>query len=441
MVQDPPGPPRLRFAWFLFTLLPGVRRVWQLWLKLLARLGWHRAPDTRSLPERYGNVIAWPVPGFHEVLVVGPDEIRRVLEDNHLNYERHALYRLFVPLLGNSLLTSSGDAWKRRRRMLAPAFLRPHIASLRAGMLEQIAPVIESWAAFDTTSLDVVQETRELALNVAARAMFPDSSKVDFSGFHEALSLLSDEVRRRAQPLPRLPDWVPTPHHRRLRAAIRLMRDTVRGLIASGNVSASEGPSVLGVLKANADLSEEELVDEALTMLVAGHDTTASVLAWTLIELAAHPEIQERIRTSGAGYLGQVLDETMRLHPPAPIFMRKAVGEDVLGGCRIRAGETIALLPGITHRHPAHWPEPEKFDPDRFEPARVKARARYAFFPFGGGPHRCIGEHFALLEAGLVVDAIVKRFRLVRHDPTPVGVREVVSLQPAGPVPVEFVRI
>ena len=448
--QEPPGPSSVWVFWLMLMQLPGLSFAWTLCNRLIRRIGLRFGWEPKTPLQRYGDVIKWRIIGFPHVSVLGPAEIRRVLEDNHLNYERHPVHRMFVPVMGTGLLTTFGDAWKRRRRMLQPAFLRTRMAGLTNLMMEEITSTTEGWAAMDSIALDVVQATRELTLRITARAMFPGSARADFGAFHPALSLLSDETARRIMPWPRLPDWVPTPHNRRLREAITVLRNTTRELILSGSAGDDEDPTVLGILLSAAKssngtpLSDEELVDEALTMLLAGHDTTASLLAWTLIELASHPEIQERLAASLAGasspgpYLRQVLDESMRLHSPVPVFVRRAVSEDVLGGWRIRPGETILLIPGMTHHHPEYWPDPTRFDPDRFEPAKVQARPRYAFFPFGGGAHRCIGEHFALLEAMLVVEQIVRRFRLARQDTNPVRARGAVSLQPVGPVPIEL---
>lgn len=443
--------------WLQAIWLTGLSSLWQRWMRTIRRAGW----EWKTPLQRYGNVIRWRIIGISHTSVLGPSAIRRVLEDNHTNYERHPFHRMFIPVLGTGLLSTFGEEWKRRRRILQPAFLRTRIAGLRRAILDEIVPVTEGWASMDSIELDVVQETRELALRTAARTMFPRSLRADFGPFHAALRLLSDEAPRRVQPWPRWPDWVPTPHNRRLRAAISVLRDTVRDLIRTAATDDDEASSVLGSLLScgtsagDAPLAEEELIDEALTMLAAGHDTVASLLAWVLIELASHPEIQERLfaSLSAAGappqpasagapvvtYLDQVIDETLRLHPPVPAFVRRAVAEDVLDGWRIRPGDTIALVPATTHQHPEYWPDPTRFDPDRFESAQVKARPRYAFFPFGGGPHRCIGEHFALVETALIVEQIMHRFNLFRSDTTPVRVRGVISQQPVGPISVRFV--
>jgi cytochrome P450 len=203
-------------------------------------------------------------------------------------------------------------------------------------------------------------------------------------------------------------------------------------------------------------MSDAQLRDELLTFFVAGHETTAVLLAWLLIELAASPEWDARLAAEAADALGDrvataadmarlpltgmAIDETLRVHPPAWMTSRTATRDDVVAGFRIRRGEVAGISPYAIHRQAEHWPDPERFDPTRFEPAAVAARPRFAYIPFGGGGHQCIGNQFALMEARLVTATILRRFRLERIDPGPVRVEASTTLRPAAPIRMHLER-
>jgi cytochrome P450 len=273
-----------------------------------------------------------------------------------------------------------------------------------------------------------------LTLGVVGKTLFSTDISGEASELGRAMTEALEYVTFRTRRPFALPPRVPTPRSRRFHAAMRTFDQIVYGLIADRRRAAAPREDLLSVLLAARDgetgeaLSDREIRDEVVTFLTAGHETTAVALSWTWYLLSRHPEAARRVRAELADvlrgqtptvehlprleYTKRVIEEVMRLYPPAWAVERSAVGDDELGGYPIPAGSAVDLSPYVTHRHPAFWENPEGFDPDRFTPERAAGRPRFAYFPFGGGPRHCIGSEFAMLEAQLVVAMVAQRYRL-----------------------------
>jgi cytochrome P450 len=255
-----------------------------------------------------------------------------------------------------------------------------------------------------------------------------------------------------------VPPLMPRP-----RRALRTLDEVVFGILRDRRRGASEGGDLLSTLVELRDeetgegMSDRQLRDEVMTLLLAGHETTANALAWTWHLLGRHPAAAERLRAELAAVLGRrmptvadlpqlpwtrmVLEEAMRLYPPAWLISRAAMEDDVIGGYHVPRGATVILSPWVTHRHPDLWDDPERFDPERFAPARVAARPRFAYFPFGGGPRLCIGSGFAMTEAQLVLASVASRYRLEPvpgHEPR---LEPLVTLRPRDGLPMRVCRL
>lgn len=257
--------------------------------------------------------------------------------------------------------------------------------------------------------------------------------------------------------MPFPPLSVPTPRNRRINAAIHTLDAIVQGLIQERRQRAIERGDVLSLLLLARDeetgqgMSDQQVRDEVMTLLFAGHETTSNLLAWTWFLLATHPEVEQRLQAELDAVLGgrlptvedlahlpyghRVLEETLRLYPPAWSLARKALVDDKVGGYVLPASTIILMSPYVTHRHPAFWEEPERFDPDRFTPERVAVRPRYAYFPFGGGPRQCIGNTFALMEAHLILATVAQRYRLRLVPDHPVEPQALLTLRPRDGLP------
>lgn len=374
---------------------------------------------------------------FTAVAVFHPDGVQRVLQDNHTNYTKDTrTYATVRELAGNGLLTSDGDFWLRQRRLMAPAFHQQRINTLAEMICGEASAVLEGWepVARGERPIDVAHEMMRLALSVATLALF--GSKVhDPDGVLPANipPLMRDTAFRFEHPF-YPPRWVPAPRNREFNAALAKLDRVVYDLISERRKHQGDHEDLLAMLMRAQDgddaekMTDKQLRDEVVTLLLAGHDTTAIALSWTLYFLSLHPDVETRLRGEVDGVLSgrrptladlprltctrMVLDEAMRLRPPAWLIERRAVADDEIGGYRIPAGTTLALSQYVTHRHPEFWEDPERFDPERFAPERSEARPRYAYFPFGGGPRQCIGKSLALLETHLVLPMILQRYRL-----------------------------
>lgn len=377
-----------------------------------------------------------------------PDDIKRLLVTNHRNYTKGVGLDRVKILLGNGIMVSEGDFWKRQRRMIQPAFHRR--------MVEQYADVIDSaidaaqvrWddAARAAAPLDVTGEMSQLTLDIILRSIFGED-------------LLWLEQRMGGNN----PFAVVTEHSARdlafaykFRSLARLVGELVEARRAGG----WERFDFLQMLmdardKDDRPMPSRELVDEALTLVVAGHETSASALNWTWYLVATHPAAWQRLEAEvdaidappgeGPRRLGYaaserlvwtqaVIKEAMRLYPPGWLLTRRSVDEDVLGGYAVPAGTDIMLSPYLIQRHPRWWPEPEAFRPERFLPEAEAAREKWVYIPFAAGPRHCVGENFALYEMTVHVARMARRYRLEYLDEGPIPIEAAVNLRALRPL-------
>jgi len=356
-----------------------------------------------------------------------------VLLTNQRNYRKSDfLRRILGPLLGDGLLISEGELWRRQRRIAAPAFHAKRIAEFVTAMTSCAAATLERWRSM-TGPFDVATEMLALTLDIVARTMF----SIDVGGEIASLRRLTDIVvalRPSTLDLLGLPEWIPRRQPAAYRRAIAEFEALVSRLLAERRADGRDRGDLLSMLLAARDpetgegMSDRQLRDEILTILLAGHETVANALTWTWYLLARHPEAEARLheeldRVLGARVPGfadlaelewtrMVIEEAMRLYPPAHTVSRTAIGEDRIGGVRVPPGAAITISAYLTHRNPNLWPNPERFAPERFAPEAVAQRHRFAYLPFGGGPRICIGNGLAMVEAKAIVATIAQRYRV-----------------------------
>lgn len=410
-----------------------------------------------DVARRHGGLVRYPVGPWAFHLVTDPDLVWQVLVERQARYTKATFqYRLLASVTGEGLLTMDGPAWLARRRMEQPGFHRAAVGRFAGMMAEAAEDLARDWegAADRGEAVDVAAAMLHLALRVVARALFSVDVGPRAGALADATLTVLDRVMFRARTLGTVPLWLPTPGNRRFHAALRVLDEAIHGTIATRRAGGGAGDDFLGRLMAQDDpatgvrLSDRQLRDEMVTMLVAGHETVASALAWTWhllggdaeadarLAAEAHAVLGDRVATAEdaprLAWTGMVFDEALRLYPPAWMLSRRALEADELAGCVIPRGGTVILSPYVTHRLDAHWREPERFDPGRFEAARAAGRHRGAYLPFGAGPHLCIGNHFALLEAAIVLATLARRVRLVPAAERPVQVEAGVTLHPRG---------
>jgi cytochrome P450 len=384
----------------------------------------------------YGDVVAYRFgprwgPSQHVVMAHHPDSIHDVLTNTRVFGRRTTGFRVLSELIGNGLLTSDGDVWLRQRRTLQPLFTPRRVAGYTELMTAEAARIA---AAPEGGAVDLHQLMQRYTLRVVGRALFGDDVDEAVPELLRLVPVVSDLALARTLQLVRTSlDW-PTPRSRRIvreRAAQYAIVDRIIARHAG-----TDGNDMISRLRAARDpetgqpLSAAEIRDQVLVFLLAGHETTAGALTFTLYLLGRHPEIQERVAADD-GLIRAALLEGMRLYPPAYSTERRADVDTTLRGHRVPAGTRVMLSSYVTHRHPDFWPDPDRFDPDRF--TGDAKRPRYAYFPFGGGPRSCIGEHFALLEATVLLRTLLARHRVEALDES-LPLAPMITLRPAGPV-------
>jgi cytochrome P450 len=383
------------------------------------------------------------------VLLTHPDDIQRMLVTEQRSFVKGRALERVKTLLGEGLLTNEGDAHLRQRRLLQPAFHRERIAGYGAVMVQEAERLAGGWT--DGATLDVHEAMMRLTRDIAGKTLFNLDVGDDPGGVEQAIALSLKTYRLGVLPFGSLLLLLPLPVLRRAaRARAHLNRwlfDTIRRRRCEGKDSGD----VLSVLieardDAGHGMTDEQVRDEMVTLLLAGHETTAVALSWTWYLLSQHPAIEARLHAEwdavlqGAPptaalvgrlvYTRMVLAEAMRLYPPAWILERRAARDVEMGGYAIPAGSLVLASQYLVHRDARWYPAPERFDPERWSPGRDVERPRFSYFPFGAGTRVCIGEQFAWMEGVLLLAAIGRRWRLA-HEPTHrVGVEPLVTLRP-----------
>ncbi len=416
----PPGPRGLNLLRQSFTL-------GQDWSGFLSRCA-----------RQYGDVIFFRLFNVPVCLVVHPDGIEQVLVKSNANFLKARDYRALRPILGNGLLTSEGEFWQAQRKLIQPAFRHENIVTYAQIMTQAAAAMLAGWKPGETG--DVHADMMTLTLEIVAKSLFGSDVSEHTRGVGDAMSVVMELFTSQANWAFVLPDRIPIPKNKRLRQAIKHLDDVVYKLIRSRRKSpagngGTAGSDLLSNLLAMKDegggrMTDEQLRDEIMTLFLAGHDTTANALTWTWYLLAQNPEADTALGAELSEVLGNrapttadlprlpytemVVKESMRLYPPAWGVGRRAIHDFELDGYTIPAKTNLFLLQWVTQRDARFFPDPERFDPERWrtDPIRTGKIPRFAYFPFGGGPRVCVGAGFAMMETTLLLATIAQRFRL-----------------------------
>jgi cytochrome P450 len=407
-----------------------------------------------------GDVVRFRLGGpFEAFLVIHPHGVERVLREANQRYGKVPWHNdRFVELLGHGLATSEGDLWLSRRRLLQPAFHRDHIGAMVDTMVDAAEDVVERWSRLPHDStVDMSVEMMSLTLSVAARTLLGVDPKDDARRVGPSIEETLRHLIRRIESLIAWPLWVPLPANRRFVRARAELDEFIAGLIEQRRRDRTGPPTFLDILldtrdaETGAPLDDREIRDEVMTMLMAGHESTSVALTWAWYLLDRHPNEFEAMRAEVSDTVGDrrltiddlqglrrtsmIIDETLRLYPPAWSTTRAPLEDDVIGGRRIPRGHFVIVSPYVTHRHPAFWSDPDAFRPSRFSAGMPSGPDRFAYFPFGGGPRQCMGTQFALTEARIVLATIARRFRPSLAPGHVVGIDPQVTLRPRGGMP------
>jgi cytochrome P450 len=399
----------------------------------------------RELFRRYGDIYRVYAPSrkSYTYVIHHPDDVKRVLVSNHKNYTKGVGLDRVKILLGNGIMTSEGDFWRRQRYMMQPMFHRRVITEFARVIDAANDRFIVRWEAQAARgeSVNVTDDMSELTLDIVLRAVFGrdlDRLSAELGG--NPFAVVTKEPARNLQ----------------FAYKFRSLGKLVAALMRRRAGEDSEHVDFLAMLMSARDketgdaMSERELIDEVMTLVVAGHETTASALNWTWYLLALHPQAESRLHAEidaapaaaspslaqmeALPYAQQVVNEALRLYPPGWLLSRRAIDADVLAGFAIPAGADVLLSPYLLHRHPRFWSDPDAFRPERFAPENEAERPRFAYMPFAAGPRHCIGETFALYEMLMHLYKVARRYRLTYPSAEPVELEAQINLRTKKPL-------
>ena len=407
----------------------------------------------------YGDLVRIRL-GLTPAIVVGhPDLAGEVLVTRNHDYRKGDAARRLGSLLGKGLLLSEGDVWLRQRRLMQPAFHRQRLAQMADAMIDSAVDLANGWQDNEVRAINL--EMQELTLRIVGRTLFGTDVGEDLDRIRHATVVLGEHFRSRLYTLlTLLPDNVPTPGNLRYQTAVRDLDALVYRIIGERRATDASSEDLLGMLLSARDdagqgMNDRQLRDEVMTLLLAGHDTTALALTWAFVLLAQSATARDRLEAeveavvtdcrlvaadvANLRYTDHVVTETLRLYPTAWAIGREALRDTQIGGQPVRRGTTVLIVPWVMHRDPRFFDEPAAFLPERWDNGLSERLPRFAYLPFGGGQRVCIGSGFAQLEATLLLATISQRWRLELANPAAeVEPWPVVTLRTKADVPMRF---
>jgi cytochrome P450 len=439
--RTPPGPPRTAT------------------LGLLHKLAFDRLGMMNLAASRYGDAVRVSVGPKNLYLFNNPEYAKHVLADNAANYHKGIGLVQAKRAIGDGLLTSDGELWLEQRKMIQPVFQAKRIAQQAGVIAAEATALVERLSHHQGAGpLDIMQELTGLTLGVLGHSLL-DADLSAYPGVAHSFEAVQDQAMFEMVSLGMVPMWVPLPKQLRFRQARKNLEHVVDGLVADRLARAGDGAGddvmsrLIESTRQEPDpvVGKQRMRDELVTLLLAGHETTASTLGWTFFLLDRHPHVWRRLHDEAVEvlsdrpptyedlrrltYTSMVVEEVMRLYPPVWILPRLAQAEDEIGGYHVPAGADVLVCPYTLHRHPDLWTDPERFDPERFDPSRTANRPSYAYIPFGAGPRFCVGNHLGMMEAVFVISSVVRQLRLTTVPGYRVAPEPMLSLRVRGGLP------
>lgn len=411
--------------------------------------------------QRHGDIVHFRFLRLHYVLLDEPDAIRHVLVENAKAYVKSRNYVGLRTILGNGLLTSEGELWRHQRKLAQPAFHRERLGGFLDTMVRCTRDMLDRWEReLGPRTFDAHAEMTRLAFRIAGLTLLSAELDGEAKEIGDALTIGLHWANAHAESFIKLPPEWPTPANRRMQRAVGAFDRMIFRIIDEREREGPK-PDLLSMLLDAKDevtgerMSRQQLRDELITLVAAGHETTANALSFAFYLLSKHPEAWRMVVDEARQVLGdrpmelsdlarlpyvqRVVQESLRLYPPVWIFERDALEEDTAGPYRIPKGAIVGVSPYVLHRNPRYWDNPEGFDPDRFLPEAEKARPRYTYLPFGAGPRICIGNQFALMEMAVVLATVAQRCRLELTPGFELTLDPSVTLRPKHGIPMRAV--
>lgn len=439
-VKMPPGPKRNMLLSRRNTFSKGILQFLQGFVKEYPGIG---RIKTGTL-----SFVVITNPDYVEHVFMHRDKYVKVQEGGNLRY-----------LLGNGLLTSEGEFWMKQRKLIQPVFHKQRLQGFVQKITDCTNDMLDAWEQRDeNTTTDMLAEMNKLTLDIVGKTLLSTDVKGDFKKVSDALTIVLENITRRRQRILQLPYWVPVPEHVRMQRYIKVLNDTVMDIINQRRKDTNTYDDLLTMLMEVEDadtaerMSDTQLRDEALTIFIAGHETTANAMSFIFYLLARNPAVKQRMEQELSTVLGaeelsyeklmkleytqMVIKEAMRLYPPAWVVVRRAASDDVIDGYQIKEKDIIIVSPYAVQHSDVLWDRADEFDPERFAPANAKSIHRYAYFPFGGGARLCIGNNFAMMEMQIILALISKRFNYTLPNDYVMELNPLITLRPKKGVPV-----
>lgn len=439
---DAPGPGMLRSV--------GIMRKWR---------NEDRIAVTQQVLDEYGDVAQLQVPGLRIFVTNNPEIIQECLVSKHRSFHKDRYYEFLRLILGNGLLTSEEDFHLQQRRMVQPAFHKDRIASYAEAMVHYSQATRSGWR--DGQKVNMASEMGSLALSIVGKTLFGSEVGTEAQGVADALDHILPLDNTVIGPFGSWLIRVPFPSHRRFFKSLAYIDEVLYKMIKEHRASGDQG-DLLSMLLAAQDeddghrMNDMQVRNEAITLFLAGHETTAVAMTWTWYLLSQHPDVEARMHEEldrvlcgrtptfedypRLDYTRRVFQESMRLFPPAYIIGRESIEDTTLGGYRIPKGSIVIMSSYITQRDKRYFPNPESFDPDRWLPENSAGRHKFTYFPFGGGRRLCVGEPFAWMEGVLVMATLCQHWKATLDPSHKIGFDLYVTLRPKGGMPMTLLR-
>ncbi len=368
------------------------------------------------------------------VFISDPKLVRDILQTNQKHYSKSSIYEHLKLLLGEGLVTSEGEMWKRQRKLIQPSFHKQYINNMFDTMLACTNEMLEEWKvkAEKGESFDIWEETKAVTLQIIGKTMLSTDVKTEARPISTSLAYMGGAIKDKSVKLINFPLWVPTPSNMAFKSHRKVLDEIIYKIIGERKKSGNTKGDLLDMLMESRyedtgeAMPDKLLRDELMTIFIAGHSTTATALAWTFYLISQNKDVYEKLKKEIDEVVGDseitfqhlqqlkytkaCFNEGMRLYPPVWLFGRLADRDNKVGDYIIKKGTDVLISPFIVHRNEDYWTDPETFNPDRWETEEVKGMDKFAYFPFAAGPRMCIGNNFALLEADIVIAKIIQRF-------------------------------
>lgn len=415
-----------------------------------------------SATKEFPEIVTYRFATRQVVYLSDPALVKHVLQTNSKNYQKGLQYEPLKLVLGNGLLTSEGDFWLRQRRIIAPVFHKKYIDSFAEQMVSSTRHLIKEWDSQKGKVIDAYPSMMQLTLDIVGLTLLSTNVKDKATSVGHALGVLMEFAINRVRAIIKLPLWFPRPSNIKFRKKKKVLDDLVLDIIKRRRTQKSDHIDLLDMLMKAQDeetgetMTDEQLKDEVMTIFIAGHETTACALSFTLYLLAENPDKQELLYREVSSVLGeneptledlrklefttQVIYESMRLYPPAWIISRRSLGSDQLGEYSLPEESNMLICAYAMHRDERRWENANEFNPDRFEKEKMKDVDKFGYLPFGGGPRICIGNNFALMEMQIAVSMMVQKFKFEKEPSFNLELDPLVTLRPKNGVNLKLIK-